>query len=162
MIPIYRKFNYDIRIRFSDLKIFLLPSSRNIGTLWRHRWRHHHENTFLGIIWDDPFVSEVKLKLCLILENARHFLGRDKLFTGSNTRYWINQQNSHEHFRYFELLIHALVEILMENSNFKIRHTLWPADVIDEVMSAWYITYTNRFHQLCTCKIAYVAPVFHS
>ena len=149
MIPIYRKFNYDIRIRFSAMKIFLLPLLRNIGTLWRHRWRHHHENTFLGIIWDDPFVSEVKLKLCLILENARHFLGREPA-------------NSHEHFQYLELLIHALVEILMENSNFKIRHTLWSADVIDEVMSVWYITYTNRFHQLCTCKIVYVAPVFHS
>ena len=34
------------------------------------------KNTFLGIIWDDLFISEVKLKLCLIYQNfknGRHF-----------------------------------------------------------------------------------------
>ena len=39
------------------------------STLWRHRWRHHHENTYFGIICDDLFISEVKLKLCLIFQN---------------------------------------------------------------------------------------------
>ena len=34
------------------------------------------KNTFYGIIWDDLFISEVKLKLCLIFknfQNGRHF-----------------------------------------------------------------------------------------
>ena len=36
------------------------------------------KNTFYGIIWDDLFISEVKLKLCLIsqnliFQNSRHF-----------------------------------------------------------------------------------------
>ena len=34
------------------------------ATLWRYWWRHHHEN---GIILDGLFISEVKLKLCLIV-----------------------------------------------------------------------------------------------
>ena len=34
------------------------------------------KNTFWGIIWDDLFISEVKLKLCFIFQNfqnGRHF-----------------------------------------------------------------------------------------
>ena len=34
------------------------------------------KDTFYGIIWDDLFISEVKLKLCLIFQNfqnGRHF-----------------------------------------------------------------------------------------
>ena len=38
------------------------------ATLWRHRWRHHHKKTFFDIIWDDLFISEVRLKLCLIFQ----------------------------------------------------------------------------------------------
>ena len=37
---------------------------------------------FFGIIWDDLFISEVRLKLCLIFQNfqnGRHF-ELDKLF----------------------------------------------------------------------------------
>ena len=42
------------------------------------------------------------------------FWGRDKLFfTGSNTGSCIYEQDSHEHFRYFELLIDAVAEILI-------------------------------------------------
>ena len=35
---------------------------------------------FFGIIWDDLFISEVKLKLCLIFQNGHYFCARDKLF----------------------------------------------------------------------------------
>ena len=31
--------------------------------LWRHRWRHHHENIFSCIIWDDLSIFGDKLKL---------------------------------------------------------------------------------------------------
>ena len=27
------------------------------ATPWRHRWRHHHNKTFLCIIWDDLFIT---------------------------------------------------------------------------------------------------------
>ena len=40
--------------------------------------------------------------------------------------------------------------------NFKIWPTLWPGDVIDDVMSAWNITCTTRHPQQCTCKILFV------
>ena len=46
------------------------------ATLWRRRWRYHNEKNFFSIIWDDLFISEVKLKLCLIFQNfqnGRHF-----------------------------------------------------------------------------------------
>ena len=37
------------------------------AALWRYRGCHHHKKTFWGIIWDDLFISEVRLKLCLII-----------------------------------------------------------------------------------------------
>ena len=53
-------------------------------SLWRHRWRHHHENVF-GIIWDGLFISDVKWKLCLIFQNFQN--GRHFEFT-TNFFYW--------------------------------------------------------------------------
>ena len=41
-------------------------------TLWRHRWRHHHKKNFFGIIWDDLFICEVRLKLCLLFQNFQN------------------------------------------------------------------------------------------
>ena len=37
---------------------------------------------FFGLIWDDLFISEVKLKLCLIFQNLKngHHFELDKLF----------------------------------------------------------------------------------
>ena len=92
------------------------------GPLWRHRWRHHHENTFFSIIWDDIFISEVKLKLCLIFQNfqnGHYFELATNFFTGSYTGSWIDQKDSHEHFRHFELLIDALAQILTEIYHFQ-------------------------------------------
>ena len=46
------------------------------------------EKYSLGIIWDDLFISEVKLKLCLIFQNfqnGRHFELATNFFTGSDT-----------------------------------------------------------------------------
>ena len=45
--------------------------------------------------------------------------GRDKLFTGCYTGSWIYQQDSHEYFRCFELLIDALAQILTEIYQFQ-------------------------------------------
>ena len=46
------------------------------------------KNTFYGIIWDDLYISEVKLKLCLIFQNfqiGRHFELATNFFSGSDT-----------------------------------------------------------------------------
>ena len=106
------------------------------------------------------FISEVKLNLYSIFEhfqNVRHFHVATNIFTGSDTGSSICQQDSHEHFRHFELLIDVVAQILTEiYSNFKIWPTLWPGDVIDDVMCAWNITCTTRFRQICTCKILFV------
>ena len=83
---------------------------------------------FFGIIWEDLFISEVKLKLCLIFQNfqnGRHFELATNFFTGS----WIYQKDSHEHFRYFELLIDAVAQILKEIYQFQTLTyfvTWWP------------------------------------
>ena len=74
-----------------------------------------------GIIWDDLFISEVKLKLCLIFknfQNGHYFELAPNFFTGSYTRSWIEQKDSHERFRHFELLIDALAQILTEIYDF--------------------------------------------
>ena len=73
-------------------------------------------------IWDDLFISEVKLKLCLIFQNFqndRYFELATNFFTGSYTGSWIYQKDSHEHFRHFELLIDALAQILTEICQFQ-------------------------------------------
>ena len=64
------------------------------SSLWKY---------FFCIIWDDLFISEVKLKLCLIFQNfqnGRHFELATKFFTGSYTGSWIYQKDSHEHFKF--------------------------------------------------------------
>ena len=98
MILMQRKFNNDIFARFlvimknvaiSFIKEYIGPNSRppcdvidDVIIM---------KNTFLGIIWDDLFISEVKLRLCLIfpnLKNGRHFELATKFFTGSYTGSW--------------------------------------------------------------------------
>ena len=130
MILMQRKFNDDIFAQFlaimknvaiSFIKEYIGPNSRppcdvidDVIIV---------KNTFFGIIWDDLFISEVKLKLCLIFrnfKNCRHFELATNFFTGSYTGSWRCQQDSHEHFRHFELLIHALAQILTEISQFQI------------------------------------------
>ena len=47
------------------------------------------KNTLYGIIWDDLFISEVKLKLCLIFQNfqsGRHFELVTNFLSESDTR----------------------------------------------------------------------------
>ena len=157
----YNLDNYDIYIHWRDIALATCSHSQTLlnmnieenfeATLWRHRWRHHHQKTFLaskheyrgklwghhvtssmtsspwkhffGIIWDDLFISEVKLKLCLIFQNfqnGRHVeLAHTFFFTKSYTGSWIDQKDSHEHFWHFELLIDALAQILTEIYQFQ-------------------------------------------
>ena len=73
-------------------------------------------------MWDDLFISEVKLKLCLIFQNfqnGHHFEVATNFFTGSYTGRRIYQKDGHEHFRHFELLIDALAQILTEIYQFQ-------------------------------------------
>ena len=159
----HRKFNDDIFARFQlSWKMLLFHIYRNIeGRLWGHTvtssmtsssWKY-----FFGIIWDNIFISEVKLKLCSIFQNfqnGRHFELATYFFTGSYTGSWIYQKDSHEHFRHFELLIDALAQILTEIYQF--QNLTYFVTVIDDVISAWNITYTTRHPQQSTCKILFV------
>ena len=80
------------------------------------------KKTIFSIIWDDFFISEVKLKLCLIFQNfqnGRYFELATNFYTGSYTGSWIDQKDNHEQFRHFELLIDALDQILTEIYHFQ-------------------------------------------
>ena len=103
------------------------------ATLWRHRWRHHHKKTFFGIIWDDLFKSEVKLKLCLIFQNFQngHHFEPDKFFLPE--------------VEYTRKIAMSISDILSFWStlywrryiNFKISPILWLGDVMNDVMNMY-------------------------
>ena len=84
------------------------------------------------------------------------FWDRNKLLTGSNTGSWIYQPDNHCHFRYFELLIEPIADILTEIYQF---HNLtycmswWRHRWRHECMN---ITCTIIHPQLFTCKILFV------
>ena len=139
--------------------------------MWRHRWRHHHENIFSCIIWDDLFISDVKLKLCLIFwhfQNGRHFELTTKFFTGSDTGSWICYKDNHEHSWHFELLIDVLTQILTELFEFKVLtyfETLWRHqwsnpwsfvkaysqfnDTLVHLVWRWYLCKFFSYHEKC-------------
>ena len=80
------------------------------------------KNTFFCIIWNDLFISEVKMKPCFIFrnfQNGRHFEVATNFFTAIDTENWICQPDSHQHFRYFELLIDPIPEIVTEIYQFQ-------------------------------------------
>ena len=96
LVPMHRKFNDDIFACFSvitkNVVIPFRPPCDVIGDVIIMT------NTFYGTIWDDLFISEVILKLCLIFknfQNDRHFELATNFFSGSDTRSWIYQKDSH-------------------------------------------------------------------
>ena len=105
MIMMQRKFNDDIFARFlvimknvaiSFIKEYIGPNSRPSCDVIDEVIIM--KNTFIGIIWDDLFISEVKLKLCLIFQNlksGRHFELATNFSTGIYTGSWRCQKDSH-------------------------------------------------------------------
>ena len=123
---------------------------------------HHHEKYFLwhNLGWSFHIWGQIEAVLNISkFSKWPPFSGRRKLFYRMFYRKlnipWIYQQDSYAYFWYFEPLIDVLAQILTE-INFKIRPTLWPGDVIDDVTSAWNITGTTRHPQQCACKILFV------
>ena len=74
----HMKFNDDIFDRcLVIMKTLLFHIYRNIeGRLWGHPVTFSMTSSsykyFFGIIWDDIFISEVKLKLCFIFRNFQN------------------------------------------------------------------------------------------
>ena len=128
MIHMHRKFNDDI---FARCLVIMKNVISFIKEYWGPTLRPPCDVIddviimkilLFGIIWDDLFISEVKLKLCLIFQNfqnGRYFELATNFFTGSYTGSWTYQKDSHEHFRHFELLIDALAQILTEIYQFQ-------------------------------------------
>ena len=71
------------------------------------------------LFWHNSGRSFHILKRCQIFQNGHYFELATNFFNGSYTGSWINQEDSHEHFRYFELLIDSLAQILTEIYHFQ-------------------------------------------
>ena len=65
-------------------------------------------------------------------KNVRHIEVPTNFFIGFDTGSWIYQQDRHAYFRYFELLIVAQAEILMEIHKL---FYLWPGYVTNDVIN---------------------------
>ena len=93
------------------------------ATLWRHRWRHHDENTFRHNLGQS---FHIWCQIAAVFNISKFskwppFSGRNKLFYRMlyqklNIGY---QQGSHRYFKYFEFLIDALAQILTEIYQFQ-------------------------------------------
>ena len=133
------------------------------GKLWGHpvtsSMTSSPRKNFFGTIRGDLFIYEVKLKLCLILQNfqnGRYFELATNFFTGSQTGSWIYQNDSHQYFRHFELLIDALAQILTETHQFKNLTcfvTVWRHQWRHECVKH---NLHNKTSPTCTCKILLV------
>ena len=142
MIHMHRKFNDDI---FARCLVIMKNVISFIKEYWGPTLRPPCDVIddviimkilLFGIIWDDLFISEVKLKQCLIFQNGRYFELATNFFTGSYTGSWIYQKDSHEHFRHFELLIDVLAQILTEIYQFQKNFYLL-CDLVTSSMTSW-------------------------
>ena len=103
---------------------------------WCHRWRHHHKKTFFLHNLRRSYHIWGQVEAVFNISKFSKwppFLARQTFFTGSHTGGWIYQNDSHEHFRHFKLLIDAVTQILTEICQFQICPVLWPGDVINDV-----------------------------
>ena len=66
------------------------------------------------------------------IQNSRHVELAINCFTGSYTGSWIYQKDSHQYFRYFELLIDAPAQILTEIYKFDLL-----CDFVKSSMTSW-------------------------
>ena len=104
LMPMHRKFNVDI---FARLLVIMKDVISFINDYRGPTFRPLRDvigdviilqNIFYGIIWDDLFISEVKLELCLIFQNfqnGRHYELATNFFSGSDTESLIYQKDSH-------------------------------------------------------------------
>ena len=135
-------YNLEWRLRYLHLLMRLcpyklLPESTSTkheygGKFWGHRWRHHHEKYFFGIIWDGLFISEVKLQLCLIFQNfqkGRHFQVATFCFTGCFTGSWNSNIDGDILISKFDLLCDLVTSSM----------TSWICVYINVVIISWYL-----------------------
>ena len=128
MIHMHRKFNDDILAR-------CLVIMKNVIISFIKEYRGPTLKLPCDVI-DDVIIMKIlfwhilrrsfhiwgQIEAVLNIQNfqiGRHFELATNFFTGSYTGSWIYQKDSHEHFRYFELLINALAQILTEIYHFQ-------------------------------------------
>ena len=125
MIHMQRKFNDDIfaRCLVSMKNVVISYIKEYCGPTLRPPCDVIDDVIIMKIFFLHNFViSEVKLKLCLIFQNFQngsHFELATNVFTGSYIGSWIYQKDSHEHFRHFEFLIDAVIQLLTEIYQFQ-------------------------------------------
>ena len=142
---------YDIRIYWQDIALATCCRSQPLLNInidgnfqvaqWRHQWHHHHEKYCFGYNLGQSFHIWGQTDAVFHISKLPPFWVRDQLFYQKyNTGSWIYQQDSHEHFQYFELLIDALAEILRRYSN--VKFDLF-CDLVTSLMTSWIRIYTN-------------------
>ena len=167
MIPMHTKFNDDTFVRclviMKNAVISFIREYR--GPILRPICDFIDDviitkNTFCGIIWNDLFISEIKLKLCLIFQNfqnVRQFELATNFFLPEGipeVEYAKRKPVAYPIFWAFDPCLSSNID--GDNINFKICPTLWHGDVIDDVMSTSNITCTTRHPKIFTCKILLV------
>ena len=109
------------------------PKHEYRGKLWGHPLTSSMTSspwkTFLGIIWNGLFISEVKLKLCLIFQNfynSHHFELATNFFT---------EVIAFPIFWAFDRRSSSNIDGDISISKFEVL--LWPGDVINDVMNMY-------------------------
>ena len=112
------------------------------ATLWRHRWRHHHEKYYYVIICDGLFISAVEMKVCLLFQKwpLYIFRSRQTFFIGCYIGSWIYQQGSH--YSISDILIDALAQILTDIYIYISKLDLL-CDLVTLPMTSWIRIYIN-------------------
>ena len=88
--------------------------------VWRHWWRHQHENTFSWIISIRSFHIQYQIEATfenfkiLKFSKVTKFLGPGELFVGSVTGNGVCYIDSQFYYLHFEFLIDAVAQILTE------------------------------------------------
>ena len=115
------------------------------------------KNTFFGIIRDDLFIFEVKLKLCLIFQNfqnGRHFELEIKFFSS----------DMKPEVEYTSKVVMSISDICAldrrSSSNIDGDISISKFDILCDLvmssMTSWNIICTTRHPQQCTCKILFL------
>ena len=123
--------------------------------VWRHWWRHHHENTFSWIICIRLFhircQIEATFKKFWNLENfkCRNFEVLVNFFVGSVTRKWVCYIDSQVRYLHFELLIDTVAQILTESwqfQNLTYLLTSWPNYLAFDLYNKWVSSHDQVTH----------------
>ena len=114
------------------------------ATLWRHRWRHHHESYFCCHNLGRSFHIWGQIAAVFNISKFSKwppFSGRDKLFAGCYAGSWIYRRDCHEYFRYFEFFYRRSSS--NNDGDKSISKFDLLCDLVTKSMTSWIRVYIN-------------------